>query len=234
MTALCVIPARGGSKRIPRKNIKLFAGIPMLARAIQAAKNAEIFDRIIVSTDSDEIADTARQFGAEIPFLRPPHLSDDHATTIDVIAHAISHFVSQGYQPNSLCCLYPCTPFTTGATIKSLHGILVDRDADYVFPVCEFPSAPQRALKRDHEGRTSPIDQRFELTRTQDLETAYFDAGQFYWGKTSAWLEKKNVHSHGHSTVVDWTSAIDIDTIHDWRKAELIYQALRLEGSIHE
>jgi pseudaminic acid cytidylyltransferase len=234
MSALCIIPARGGSKRIPRKNIKCFAGLPMIARAITSAKKAEVFDRIIVSTDSLEIADIARDWGIEIPFRRPDHLSDDHATTVDVINHAIKELTAQGYHPKHVCCLYPCTPFTNASIINHFYKIICERDTDYVFPVCEFPSAPQRALKRNSEGRTSPIDPRFELTRTQDLDPAYYDAGQFYWGKTSAWLSRKNVHSHGYSIIVDWTMGIDIDTIHDWQKAELIHHALRLEGALHE
>lgn len=234
MSALCIIPARGGSKRIPGKNIKFFDGKPMIERAINSAKDANVFDRIIVSTDSDQIAESALYYGADIPFRRPEYLSNDHATTIDVIVHAISEMTIQGYYPNNVCCLYPCTPFTTGNMIKDLYVIMQERDSDYVFPVCEFPSAPQRALKRDYEGRTAPIDSRFEMIRTQDLEVAYFDAGQFYWGKTSAWLSRKNVHSHGHSIIVDWMAGIDIDTVHDWQKAELIYHALRLKGTLHE
>lgn len=234
MSALCIIPARGGSKRIPGKNIKSFDGQPMLARAINSARAANVFDRIVVSTDSREIADAAHYYGAEIPFRRPDFLSDDHATTSDVIVHAISELTAQGYHPKSVCCLYPCTPFTTGNMIKDFYTTMQEQNFDYVYPVCEFPSAPQRALKRDYEGRTLPIDSRFELTRTQDLEAAYFDAGQFYWGTTSAWFSRKNIHSHGHSIVVDWMAGIDIDTIHDWKKAELIHQALRLEGSLHD
>lgn len=230
MSALAIIPARGGSKRIPRKNIKPFCGIPMLTRAIAAARDAAVFERIVVSTDCSEIAALARDSGAETPFIRPADLSDDHATTIDVIIHGIEAMTRQGFEADIVCCLYPCTPFTDGATLASFHGRLQQNAADYIFPVCAFPSAPQRALKRDEKGRTAPLDPQFELTRTQDLEPAFYDAGQFYLGRRAAWLARKHVHSNGIGASVDWLAGIDIDTPEDWQKAELLYKAFRTEG----
>lgn len=227
MSALAIIPARGGSKRIPRKNIKPFCGVPMLTRAIRAALDSCAFDRVIVSTDCPEIASVARKSGAEIPFMRPDHLSDDHATTIDVIIHALAAMSEGRYQPETVCCLYPCTPFTTGSVLRQFQDRLLQTDSDYVFPVCAFPSAPQRALQRDSRGRMSPLDPRYELTRTQDLTPAFYDAGQFYCGRASAWQAHKHVHSHGVGEPVDWLSGIDIDTPEDWQRAEILFHALR-------
>ena len=232
MSAVAIIPARGGSKRIPRKNIKPFCGVPMLARAIRAALDSNTFDRIIVSTDCPEIADLARESGAEIPFMRPDHLSDDHATTIDVIIHALAAMAEGGFQPTTACCLYPCTPFTTGTILRRFHDRLLQTHADYLFPVCAFPSAPQRALQRDSQGHTSPLDPRYELTRTQDLTPAFFDAGQFYCGRVTAWQAGKHVHSHGIGDLIDWIAGIDIDTPEDWQRAEILFHVLRAGESL--
>lgn len=229
MTRVIVIPARGGSKRIPKKNIKSFCGEPMLARAIGSALASGVADRVIVSTDCEETAQIARTSGAEVPFKRPDELADDHATTIDVMRHAISTAQETGARIDAACCLYPCTPFTTGEMIRAAYGAWMASEADYGFPVCAFPSAPQRALRRDSAGRVRPLDDAYENTRTQDLEPAFFDAGQFYWGKAQAWLARKSVHANGFARVTDWLSCVDIDTPEDWMRAEILFRALHSE-----
>lgn len=230
MTRMAIIPARGGSKRIPRKNIKPFCGVPMLTRAIGSAMESQLFDRIVVSTDCDEIAELARQSRVDVPFRRPADLSDDHATTVDVIAHAIEALRAEGAGIDLVCCLYPCTPFTKGEQLRAGYAALSESGSDFAFPVCAFPSAPQRALKRNADGTTAPLDARFASTRTQDLEPAFYDAGQFYWGTADAWMRRLPIHAHAKTIVVDWTAGIDIDTSEDWLKAETLYTAIHAEG----
>jgi len=223
---LCVIPARGGSKRIPRKNIRPFAGRPMIGYAIAAAKATGLFDRIIVSTDDSEIAEIAVHQGAEVPFDRPPELADDHTPTVPVIAHAIQACAELGWHAHQICCLYPCVPLIDEADIEQAHTMLEEGGAPYVMPVAAFPTAIQRALRRDLTGRLSPFDARYEIVRSQDLEPAFFDAGQFYWGTADAWSSGLSVHSNAASIVLPEWKVIDIDTPADWRRAELLFRAL--------
>lgn len=222
---VAVIPARGGSKRIPRKNIREFCGKPMLAYAVIAAQQSGLFDRIVVSTDDAEIAEVARQWGAETPFTRPPELADDYAGTVPVIAHAIHTCQEQGWDINYVCCIYPAVPLIQVADIQTALTLLEESRASYVFPVAEFPAAVQRALKRSSHGYLKPFYPEYEAERTQDLETAYYDAGQFYWGTAYAWLNNSGLHSTGVGLVVPNWRMVDIDTLDDWRRAELIYKA---------
>ena len=194
---IAIIPARGGSKRIPRKNIKLFDGRPMIAHAVAAAKQSGLFERIVVSTDDDEIAEVARDNGAETPFVRPAELANDHAPTVPVIAHAIAACRELGWKPEYVCCIYPGVPFIQVDDLRGALEELRRADADYCFPVTEFPSAIQRALRRETSGRMQPFFPQNEQMRTQDLEAAYHDAGQFYWGRSDAWLHNSKVHSGG-------------------------------------
>ena len=226
MKRVAVIPARGGSKRIPRKNVRAFAGKPMIAHAIGAARNAGLFDHVLVSTDDDEIASIARELGAETPFVRPAELSDDHTPTVPVIAHAIAASESLGIAVDVACCIYPCVPFIQADDLRSSLQRLEDSGADYCFPIAEFPSAVQRALRCDASGAVSPLYPEHELTRTQDLEPAYYDAGQFYWGRRDAWLGNANIHRHGVGLPIPAWRAIDIDTPEDWTRAERLYQSL--------
>lgn len=225
MTSIAIIPARGGSKRIPRKNIKLFAGKPMIAHAIGAAQASGLFSHIVVSTDDGEIADIARREGAETPFMRPPGLADDHTPTVPVVAHAIEVCEALGWRVDSVCCIYPGVPFIQTGDLVSALELLRDSGADYVFPVAEFPSAIQRALRRTLDGHMSPFHPEFELTRTQDLEAAYHDAGQFYWGTRAAWLSNPRIHSNAAGLVIPNWRVVDIDTLEDWRRAELFHRA---------
>jgi pseudaminic acid cytidylyltransferase len=228
---LAVIPARGGSKRIPRKNIKPFAGKPMIGHAIGAAQSSGVFERIIVSTDDAEIADIARALGAEVPFMRPAGLADDHTPTVPVIAHAIEACERLGWRPQQVCCIYPGVPFLQPGDLRAALLVLKP-EVRYAFPVTPFPSAIQRALQRGADGSARPFFPEFAATRTQDLPPAYHDAGQFYWGHVQAWLEGLNIHMHGRTIVVPPWRAVDIDTPEDWRRAELLHRAL--EGSAPE
>jgi pseudaminic acid cytidylyltransferase len=223
---LCVIPARGGSKRIPRKNIKPFAGKPMIAYAIEAAQASGLFEHILVSTDDGEIAEIAQQWGAEIPFKRPPELADDHTPTVPVIAHAIRECEGLGWQIDRVCCIYPGVPFIQVTDLKSALDLLEQSNVAYSFPIAEFPSAVQRALRRAKDGMISPFYPEFELTRTQDLELAFYDAGQFYWGTRNGWLNSPRVHANGLGLVIPNWRVVDIDTPEDWLRAELLLRVL--------
>lgn len=223
---ICVIPSRGGSKRIPRKNIKPFRGKPMIAYAIAAALASEAFDRVIVSTDDEEIAQVAREYGAEAPFARPPELADDHTPTVPVIAHAITACQSLGWDVLEACCIYPGVPFISTKDLRAAYEQLLATGAHYVFPVTGFPSPIQRALRRLPDGTVSPFQPEHAATRTQDLEPGYFDVGQFYWGKASSWLDGLNIHLNGATLVIPEWRVVDIDTPADWERAELLYAAL--------
>jgi len=222
---IAIIPARGGSKRIPRKNIKDFCGQPMIAYAIEAAKASKLFDHIIVSTDDEEIAEVAKQWGAEVPFMRPAELSNDYTATVPVIAHGVQVCRELGWNPDNVCCIYPGVPFLQVEDLKGALTLLLKSDCDYSFPITEFPSAIQRALRRLDSGQMQPFYPQYELTRTQDLEPAFHDAGQFYWGKADAWLHNPKVHSSGVGYVVPNWRVVDIDTPEDWKRAEVIFQS---------
>lgn len=227
---IAVIPARGGSKRIPRKNIKPFHGMPMIAYAIRAALGSGIFDRVIVSSDDPEIIQVAREFGAEAPFVRPAELADDHTPTVPVIAHAIQACRSNGWDVQEACCIYPGVPFISTDDLRQAYESLLGTPAGYVFPVTGFPSPVQRALRRRPDGSVEPLQPQFAATRTQDLEPAYFDAGQFYWGKVDAWLGGLNIHLNAATLVIPEWRVVDIDTPADWQRAELIYASLSSKG----
>jgi pseudaminic acid cytidylyltransferase len=223
---IAVIPARGGSKRIPRKNIKPFGGKPMIAYAIQAARDSGLFEHVVVSTDDDEIAAVAQAHGASVPFRRPAHLADDQTVTVPVIAHATQWFVDQGHAVDAVCCIYPCVPLLRAADLQGAYAMFQERGADYVYPVVGFHSSPWRAMTKPESGPMQFVYPEYELTRTQDLPKCYFDAGQFYWGKTTAWTSGLRMHSHGHGYEVEGHRIVDIDTHEDWARAELIARAL--------
>ena len=203
---LAVIPARGGSKRIPRKNIKMFGGKPMIAWSIEAAIQSECFDRIIVSTDDAEIAEVARAHGAEVPFMRPPELSDDYTGTIPVIAHAVK-WMSDAFDPVEFaCCLYATAPFVQSQELRQGFRALQQSDAYYVFTV--FESTQFNA-------------------RSQDLEEAYHDAGQFYWGRAATWISQSPLYSKfAIPLLLPRHRVHDIDTMDDWIRAEMMFEIL--------
>jgi pseudaminic acid cytidylyltransferase len=222
---IAVIPARGGSKRIPRKNIKIFAGKPMIAHAITAAKSSALFDRVVVSTDDGQIAQIASEWGAETPFTRPDKLADDYTPTVPVVAHAIQACEELGWPIEMVCCIYPAVPFIAIDDLAGALALLHRSGGDYCFPVAEFPSAIQRALKRDGDARMHPFYPQYELARTQDLEKAFYDAGQFYWGAKRAWLSNPRVHSSAVGYPIPSWRVVDIDTGDDWDRAERVHQA---------
>jgi len=222
---IAIIPARGGSKRIPRKNIKSFCGKPMIASAIETARASRLFEHVVVTTDDAEIAELARKWGAEVPFVRPAALADDYTPTVPVVAHAIGACQTLGWQVDQVCCIYPAVPFMQNADLVAALHRLETGDADYVFPIATYPSAIQRALRQLPNGLMEPFYSQYASTRTQDLEPAYYDAGQFYWGRVQAWLEGKNIHQHGMGLVIPSWRVVDIDNAEDWQRAELMAAA---------
>jgi len=228
---LAIIPARGGSKRIPRKNIRDFAGRPMIGYAIVAASESGVFDRIVVSTDDDEIAAIAKEQGAEVPFMRPPELSNDIAGTVPVIQHAMNALALVGPAAQQVCCIYPGVPLLQASVLRDALQLLEEGGCDFVFPVLEFPSPVQRALARDAEGRTRSMFPEHANTRTQDLPPAYHDAGQFYWGTAEAWHSGRSPHLGARTVVLPSWAAVDIDTPDDWARAEALFRALNRHGS---
>jgi pseudaminic acid cytidylyltransferase len=227
---MAVIPARGGSKRIPRKNIKDFCGKPMIAYAICAAKESGLFDRIVVSTDDDEIAEIANKWGAETPFKRPIELSDDYTATVPVVSHSIEKCKELGWVVDEVCCIYPCAPLIEVDDLLEVHQQFIKNRSNYCFPVTEFPSAIQRGLNILSDGKIQPFYPEFKNTRTQDLEPAYYDAGQFYWGEAEVWLRDLSIHSNAMGYIIPNYRVVDIDTEQDWLRAEFIYQAIKKNG----
>ncbi len=224
----CVIPARGGSKRIPRKNIREFCGKPMIAWSIHAAQASGCFDQIIVSTDDPEIADVSRQLGAEVPFMRPAKFSDDFAGTTPVVAHAVQWHQDQGQELTAVCCLYATAPFVAPSDIKKGLDLLEQAAVDrFVFTVTAYASPIQRALMIDSASGVSKMlhpDQ--FVKRSQDLEPAFHDAGQFYWGRPQTWLNSENLFEGSKPLLLPRWRVQDIDTEDDWTQAELMRKAL--------
>lgn len=220
---LAVIPARGGSKRIPRKNIKLFNGKPMIAWSIEAAKSSGLFERIIVSTDDFEIAEVAKQWGAETPFMRPEELSNDHAGTTPVIAHATQWALAQGMDVEAVCCIYATAPFVKVDDLKHGWESLISGDWDFAFSVTDFAAPIFRAFKETESGGIEMFYPEYFSTRSQDLPVALHDAGQFYWGRPAAWIESKRIFDQRSKPVLipRWRVQ-DIDTPDDWARAEII------------
>jgi pseudaminic acid cytidylyltransferase len=223
---VAVIPARGGSKRIPRKNIKDFRGKPMIAWSIEAARASGAFDHIIVSTDDAEIAEVARACGAEVPFMRPVDLSGDFAGTTAVIAHAIHWMQAQQWELEAVCCLY-ATPFVRAEDIRRGLDAMRSGPWEFAFAVTEFDAPVFRSFKLLPEGGVEMFFPEYLETRSQDLPPALHDAGQFYWGRPAAWLEDKRIFDrHSFAVVLPSWRVQDIDTADDWKRAELIAQAL--------
>lgn len=224
---LAVIPARGGSKRIPRKNIKTFGGQPMIAWSIQAALQSGCFDRVIVSTDDEEIAQVARAHGAEAPFVRPPELSDDHTGTIPVVAHAIQWHNAHGQTATDVCCLYATAPFVRATDLQNGLHTLHTAQADYAFSVTSYAFPIQRAIRLTPDQRVAMFYPEHFNTRSQDLPEAWHDAGQFYWGRATAWLAQTPLFSQAAAPVpLPRHRVQDIDTPEDWERAEWMFKAL--------
>ena len=227
---IAVIPARGGSKRIPRKNIKTFSGKPMIAWSIEAAKSSGLFEHIIVSTDDEAIADVARQWGAEVPFMRPEELSNDYAGTAPVIAHATQWALDQGFDLSAVCCIYATAPFIEVDDLKRGWAALQSGDWEYAFTVTDFAGPIFRSFKQSAEGGIEMFFPEQYETRSQDLPTALHDAGQFYWGRPAAWLEEKRVFEpHSKPIIIPRWRVQDIDTQDDWERAEILASIFKKE-----
>ncbi|MGV6809869.1 MAG: pseudaminic acid cytidylyltransferase [bacterium] len=228
--SVAVIPARGGSKRIPRKNIKDFCGKPMIAWSIEAALQSGCFERIIISTDDEEIAEIALRLGAEVPFIRPEELSGDFIATIPVIKHAIQWLEANQISPQWICCIYATAPFISADALKSGLTLIQEQDSNYVFSVTSYAFPIQRAIKIQQNGAVQMYSPEYFSTRSQDLEEAYHDAGQFYWGARTAWLEEKAVFSsESYPVILPRHLVQDIDTPEDWIRAELMFKILNPE-----
>lgn len=225
--AVAIIPARGGSKRIPKKNIRPFNGRPMISYPIRAAKEAGIFDKIIVSTDSVEIEKVAVKCGAEVPFLRPKELSDDYTPTAPVIVHAISALQEMGYEMEYVCCIYATAVFIRPEHLREGLEIMEETGASSVFSVTTFDFPIFRALKINDQGHLEMIWPEYELTRSNDLPEAYHDAGQFYWLKKDEFMRQKRIYTKDARPVVIPRKFVeDIDTLEDWESAEIKYRVL--------
>jgi pseudaminic acid cytidylyltransferase len=225
---LAVIPARGGSKRIPRKNIRLFCGKPMIAWSIEAAFRSGCFDSIIVSTDDAEVAEVALGCGAEVPFIRPPSLADDHTGTTPVVAHAIEWMNRNAGQVDFACCIYATAPFVQPEDLCIGFDRLQLSKADFAFSAASYPFPIQRAVRINADGRVEMFNPEYFDTRSQDLEEAFHDAGQFYWGRAAAWLAMKPLFSHHATPVLLPRHRVqDIDTPEDWVRAEWLFKAMR-------
>jgi pseudaminic acid cytidylyltransferase len=230
---LCVIPARGGSKRIPRKNIKHFAGRPMLSYPIRAALESGLFNHVIVSTEDEEIAALARAEGATVPFLRPLDLADDQTGTGPVTNHAIRFFAAAGDPHAITCCLYATTPFVTAQRLREGYDLLMLSGRSFAFTVTSYAFPIQRALRRTADGGVEPFSPDDIPKRSQDLEPAFHDAGQFYIGKSEAFLAGKAMFSAEAAPFILPRHLVhDIDTPEDWLEAELAYQVLEQSGRL--
>ena len=228
-TCLAIIPARGGSKRIPRKNIKDFLGKPIISYSIDAALNSGLFDEVMVSTDDEEIKRVAKRFGASVPFVRSAENSNDYATTIDVLLEVYNTYLNMGKQFDKICCIYPCAPFVTSQQLESAFELLKTCEAATVFPIIKYGHPIQRALLKN-DGFVSMADEKNLTVRTQDLEPRYHDAGQFYWLTTASLIEdKKLITARTAGIEIDELQAHDIDSELDWKLAELKYNLVRLK-----
>ena len=230
---VAIIPARGGSKRIPRKNIRIFNGKPMIAHSIRSAQACGLFDRIIVTTDDDEIAAVAREWGAETPFKRPAQLADDHATTNAVIKHAVQWLRDNGCPVEFACCIYATAPFIQPRFLREGYERLKNSDRSYAFTVTTFPFPIQRAIRINDQGTVDAFNPEHIFTRSQDLEEAFHDAGQFYWGTAEAFLKDYVIFSPVSIPILLPRHLVqDIDTPEDWRRAELMYRLLQQDGEV--
>ena len=225
---IAVIPARGGSKRIPRKNIRPFCGKPMIAWSIDAALQSGCFDQVMVTTDDSEIAEVAHQYGAQAPFMRPAELSDDHTGTAAVIAHTLEWLSANGPTPDQVCCLFATAPFVSADDLRRGLAVFTETGSDYAFSVTSYAFPIQRAIRITQAGCVEMFNPEHFNTRSQDLEEAYHDAGQFYWGKASAWMQGSIIFSAASAPVLMPRHRVqDIDTPEDWLRAELMFKAMQ-------
>ena len=227
MNNLCIIPARGGSKRIPKKNIKSFLGKPIIAYSIEAAIQSKLFTEIMVSTDCQETAEIALRYGAKVPFLRSKENSNDFATTYDVIKEIIDEYKKDGVNFENICCIYACAPFVTANNLKHAYQELSNKQVDTIFPIIEYSFPIQRAVKI-HNEKIELFNIDHLNTRSQDLEKSYHDAGQFYWMKSENILNKGRIITDNCSgIIITELEGQDIDNEIDWELAELKFKLLK-------
>lgn len=223
---IAVIPARGGSKRIPRKNIREFCGKPLIAYSIELALNSGLFDHVVVSTEDDEIAEVARTYGATTPFMRPAELADDYTATMPIIKHAIEWFQAEGHHIGPVCCIYATAPLLqTSYLAEGLSKL--DEGWQFAFAVSTFEFPIQRALHRNDDGKINAADPVAINARSQDLEEMWHDAGQFYWGSAEAFVNELPITT-GLAYGIEMPRSLvqDIDTQEDWLEAEIRYRLL--------
>lgn len=224
---IAVIPARGGSKRIPRKNIRPFCGRPIISYSIDAARQSGLFDEIVVSTDDEEIAAVSRQLGATTPFIRPREIADDFTGTNAVVKHAVTWFLGRGSRISHACCIYATAPLIQPRYLREGHDALTRSDAAFAFSVTSYAFPIQRAVRITASGRVDALHPEHRLTRSQDLEPAYHDAGQFYWGTEAAFRDDVPLFSERSIGIVLPRKYVqDIDTLEDWEQAEYMFRAI--------
>jgi pseudaminic acid cytidylyltransferase len=225
---VAVIPARGGSKRIPRKNIREFAGKPMIAHSISCAIQSGLFERVIVSTDNEEIAAVSEKYGAEVPFWRPQELSDDHTGTTEVIAHATSWLQDEGIHPTAVCCIYATAPFIRQEDLRGALAVLEAGNWQYVFSATTYAFPIFRSFRQEVDGSLEMLFPEHFQTRSQDLPEVLHDAGQFYWGRPQAWLDHVRIFGKESTAVIIPRCRVqDIDTMEDWTQAQIMWQVIQ-------
>lgn len=227
MKNLCIIPARGGSKRIPRKNIKPFMGKPIMAYSIEAALKSGLFDEVMVSTDDEEYAEIARQFGAKVPFMRSEKTANDYATTEDVLFEVLGEYEKRGMRFDTICCLYSTAPFVTAARMKEAYDKMISENVDAVFTVVAYSYPIQRCL-HIVDGKIGMKWPEYQSARSQDLETIYHDAGQFYFARVPQLrIEKDLWMKNSVPFILPETEVQDLDTMTDWQLAEMKFNLLK-------
>ncbi len=227
MTCVAIIPARGGSKRIPGKNIRNFLGKPVIAYSIEAALNSKLFDEVMVSTDDETIAQIAKEYGADVPFMRSVANSGDFATTVDVILEVLSQYEADGKNFTTGCCIYPTAPFVSSELLQRALQLMNNQNFDTVFPIVQFDYPIQRSLQINQDGKVSMVWPEFLLSRSQELPGRFHDTGQFYWFKSESLVKEKALFGNNSGALVLGSlECHDIDTPEDWELAELKYKRL--------
>ncbi|MGW1455558.1 pseudaminic acid cytidylyltransferase [Salegentibacter agarivorans] len=225
MSCLAIIPARGGSKRIPKKNIKEFLGKPIIGYSIEAAIKSELFDEVMVSTEDEDIAKIAKNYGANVPFFRSEKNADDQATTLDVLLEVLNKYKKGNKEFEIICCIYPCAPLLNSAKLVQAFSIMQKKNLDGIFPVIPFSFPVQKAIKIENSN-ISYLSPQYSKFRTQDLEKTFHDAGQFYFAKRDKIIDSGNIFDNMGVIELSLMEGQDIDTIEDWKLAELKYQLM--------
>jgi pseudaminic acid cytidylyltransferase len=221
-----IIPARGGSQRIKKKNIKKFYSKPILYWTIKVLKKSGLFSKIVLTTDDDQIKKTGEQLGFDYIISRPSNLADNYTPTKPVVEHAI-RVLKKKFKIKYVCCVYPCNPFLNSLDLKKCFKILKKSKKNFIFPIAEYAHPIQRAFKLTKKNKLIFFRKKYESTRTQDLVKSYYDVGQFYWGSVSNWLSKKKMHLNGIGLPIPKWRVVDIDNLQDWKRAELLFKILK-------